>query len=187
MPVVRIEANITGIGGGPGYSRLHFDVADPSPGSTDMDFAEAGARGMWLELANFISNSVTISFPPEALIIDPSTGNATGVTTVDIADVVGGSPDDALPWATQGLVRLRTGVYTGGREARGRTFIAGLTEAASDQGRPTSAFTGLTSAVADAVTQGGFSGLCVISKGVAVPVSTATIWGEWATLRSRRD
>lgn len=187
MPIVKLEAEITGIGGGPGYSRMFFDVADASPGSTDMGFAEAAWRGLWFELQNFISNQVTISFPSEAQIVDPATGNATGVTSVDIESVTGLSADEPMPWATQGLVRLRTGVYSGGREARGRTFIPGLTVIANNDGRPDSAFTGQTSDVSLALLQDGFSKPVVISKGVAVPVSTVTIWGDWATLRSRRD
>lgn len=187
MPVVRVEAQITGIGGGPGYSRMHFEVADASEGSTDMDFVHDAWWTMWTSLDNGISNSVTIVTSPEALIINPATGQTTGVVATPSETIVGQSADNALPWATQGLLRLRTGTYVGGREARGRLFVPGMTENISDQGRVTSTGQDILNAGGAALFAEGAATPVVISKGAAYPVTTITAWNQWASLRSRRD
>lgn len=99
--------------------------------------------------------------------------------------VVGGNSGDFLPLATQLLVQWRTGVYFGGRELRGRTFLAGFVTGLNDNGVPNS---DLVAAVEDAANT--FALALVIyspTKREWASVSHATVWTEWAELRSRRD
>ena len=77
-------------------------------------------------------------------------------------------------------------MYVGGREVRGRTFVPGLTESANDSGRPIAA---TRTAIATAFNtwfgghdpQGGILGVNGFT-----PVSTTTVWTEFAFLDSRR-
>lgn len=187
MAVVRIAATITGLGGAPGYTRFHYEVGEPEEGSTAMDFAESSARGFWAALAVQLRSGLTVQWDTEASVINPATGQTTGVVPIDIDPVTGAAGGNSLPWATQGLVRLRTGVYSGGREARGRCFIPGLAEELNGDGQPTSVGLGIMEGACDALLSEGLSGLVVISKGAAVPVVSAAPWSQWSVLRSRRD
>lgn len=187
MPVVRISTEIRGLGGSPGYSRQHFEVADASPGSTDMDFAKDAVEAMWQELIPYVSAPVMFEVLDEAAIINPATGQTTGVVPIDGTSFAGAAAGDALPWITQGLLRLRTGVYSNGREARGRVFIPGLNESLSQAGRPSPTFVDELTGIGQQLFAEGAATPVVISKGVAVPVIAVSAWNEWAYLGSRRD
>lgn len=188
MAVVRIEADIQGVGGAPGYTRLHFEVDDPTEGSTSMDFAVNDFHAFWQALDNGMYVGVTVLPRPEALIIDPATGQPTGVVPIDPVTITGASSDNPLPWATQALMRFRTGVYVGGREARGRCFVPGFTEATNDNGNVNNAGQTILAAAADAlVGEVGAAQPVVLSKGAAVPIASAAGWNRFAVLRSRRD
>lgn len=187
MAIVRAEAVITGIGGGPGYSRMHYEVSDPSEGSTDMDFVRDSWQAFWSALDNGMYVGVTVTTGTELLIVNPASGQVTGAVATESDVIVGTDTANPLPWATQGLIRLRTGVYAGGREARGRIFIPGFTENTNDLGRVTSTGLDILNAGGTALFSEGAATPVVISKGAAYPVSSATAWNQWATLRGRRD
>lgn len=100
---------------------------------------------------------------------------------------VGVDASDVLPYATQMLVQLRTGVFFGGRELRGRFFIPGFCEDNSIAGVPSAGI--LASVQSAATTLVGAAQLAVFSptKFQWAAVNAAPVWNEWAVLRSRRD
>jgi hypothetical protein len=120
-------------------------------------------------------------------LIDSTTGQPTGVADGGPDVVTGGNGEgERLPFATQGLCRLRTNTFFGGRELRGRLYIPGLTEDHSDAGVPNANF---KTKVQDALTLLGESALAVYSptKHQWATVGATSVWSQWAVLRSRRD
>lgn len=100
-------------------------------------------------------------------------------------EVVGGNSGEFLPLSIQLLVQWRTGHFIGGREVRGRTFLAGFVEGLNNNGVPDPALVTAVEAAANTYALA----LVVFSptKHEWFSVSHATVWREWATLRSRRD
>jgi hypothetical protein len=121
--------------------------------------------------------------------VDSTTGDITALTAVTSQTGTGGSVGDALPYATQGLVRLRTGFFVGGKEIRGRIFIPGLTETDSDIGVPSSFVVGAWNTAVAALIADANSVLLVYSRKHAAgeAVVSGSAWNKWAVLRSRRD
>lgn len=106
----------------------------------------------------------------------PATGTGTN----------GGQP---LPPATQGLLRITTGIVVAGRLLRGRIFLPGNTENDNDLGAPVSAYQTDYNALADTMIGLGTADWSVWSRthGTLASVNSAAIWTKWASLRSRRD
>src|SRR5690349_17726483 len=128
---LRVKFEFTGGDGGPWLSTMNFAGTT----STNAQDAADAVRTFWLAMQGLIHDTITGRVLPEVLIINDVTGNPEGIFSVtpgDPVDFVAGQP--ILPEATQGLVRWRTGVFSGGHEIRGRTFIPGLTQNSNDQG-----------------------------------------------------
>ena len=183
---LRVTTRISGLGGSPGYSRQHFGFTGDES-EDDAVLAASAVADMWEALNNMIYVGVTMQIEPEVQRINPATGTVTGAFVVDEPAIVGSSPDTPLPWSTQGLLQLRTGVYSGGREVRGRIFVPGVTSAVNALGRPTSTGRDILNAGGAALLASGTGLPVVLSGGQAVPVTTITGWSEWAYLGSRRD
>lgn len=183
---LRVTTRIDGLGGSPGYSRQHFGFTGEES-EDDAVLAVDAVLAMWAALDNGIYVGVTMTVEPEVQVIDPVSGNITGVFVVDSTPVVGTSSDNPLPWAIQGLMQLRTGVYRAGREVRGRIFVPGMTEAVNDLGRPTTTGRDILNAGGAALLAEGTGLPVVLSGGEAVPVTSITAWSQWAYLGSRRD
>lgn len=184
--MLRVTTRWSGPAGGPFYSTFHFDgnsqaIADDAAGA-----AVTFWNGMQAALTSQISRQVL----PEVLAIDPVTGNALGSYVTAGGDLTaGGATGAPLPWTTQGLIRLRTGLYVAGREIRGRIFVPGLTEDANDNGRPNSSArsvmdSALSTLIADA---GNQLEVWSPTQGQHAAVTHGNAWTEWAVLRSRRD
>ena len=129
--------------------------------------------------------------PNEVARVDPVTGDVIGLFAVTGSSIGMDDVAQALPWATQGLVRTRTGDYVGGREIRGRTFVPGPTEVSSDAGVPIGAY---TSSVQTAFENFGTAAGPAGGVGVYSPTNGSfhfgelySVWDQWAVLRSRRD
>lgn len=151
--------------------------------------AATAVRNFWVACAVKLLNTYHFQVEGAVDTIDLATGKPTGSTAVTAADVVGTQNNDALPWATQGLVEWRTGFYSGGREVRGRTFIPGNVEIMSTSGVPTGEYTGALQTAANALISDALSQVQVYSRKhtLASGVTGATVWPKWAVLRSRRD
>lgn len=183
---LRVTTVFTGLQGAPYYNRLHFTGTTQSQAE---DAAEA-ASGLWADLATAIVNECTIQVQPEVVSINDVTGEPDGVFTVTgLEPLVGGSSGVVLPYICQGLIRLRTGVYDGGREIRGRIFVPGLTEELSVDGNPSSALVSdYNTKMADFITAtAGTFAVWSKKAGATAIVTGGTLWNQWAFLRSRRD
>jgi len=185
--MLRVRTYITGGQGGDQYNQFHFG------GTTSGEAVIAAARTgqLWATLGGFLNSSYVFNVSGDVELVDATTGNILEIFPATPVTVEAEDTGDALPWATQGLIRWRTGVYEGGREVRGRTFIPGWPETASTAGDPTSAaVTAMFDAAGAFLTNSaGAGGLHVYSptKGLSRPVSTRSVWDKWAVLRSRRS
>jgi hypothetical protein len=103
---------------------------------------------------------------------------------------------DALPYATQGLLRLGTAAFIGGRRVQGRQFIPGLTETAN-AGTPAQPTTSVMTSMQNAANLLGTTVVTPINQrvwhrpklgtgGLSTPVITRSISPTWAVLKSRR-
>jgi len=121
----RVQTVISGslVNGG-GISTHYFDT---SVGAAQ-DAATA-VLGFWATCVANLNNGVTFTVQPFVTERTAETGATTGVVAVTGGSVTGSTSFEALPAANQALLRLRTGVFSDGREIRGRLFIPGITEA----------------------------------------------------------
>lgn len=178
----RATTTFTGLQGLPGYSTMYADSGNIDPG----DFVDA-IHDFWEAVNQAWTDDLTATVSGQLDNVDSTTGLTTGTTDGGADQVtVGTSGGEVLPFTTQLLVRWRTGVYFGGRELRGRTFIPGYTEADSDAGVVNSTVR------SEALAAGAILGpnaLAVYSptKHEWASVSRCEVWDQWASLRSRRD
>lgn len=127
---------------------------------------------------------------PDVATLNITTGALEGVTAVTQLTGVGTQAGDALPQATQGLLRLITSLIAGGRLLRGRLFLPAAAEADSGTtGNPSATYradydAAAATLIADANTNWQVWGR---TSGTAASIATANTWGRFAVLRSRRD
>lgn len=185
MAMYRVRTVWTGVAGSPYYTNLYFT----EEGGTAQE-ARNGVNVVFANMLASIRNDLTFTIETDVPVIDEATGDITRVevTTTPLTGT-GTSSEDPLPPADQTLMRLRTGAYAGGREIRGRVFVPGAVQTASDGGVPTVAHRNeLNTRFAALVTL--TSAQWVVwakTRGVYAVVSSATAWDQWAVLRSRRD
>lgn len=160
-------------------------------GSTSLSDAPTAASSVlafWTGCKSRISSSMSISLDPLALLVDPATGKPTDAAGVSGTPVTGTATGDVLPYATQGLLHLPTGVYVNGRQLQGRLFIPGPCEVDSSAGFPLSAYqstidSAATTLVTGTLMWGIYSRTHKQFKGIVSPRT----WNNWGILRSRRD
>jgi hypothetical protein len=185
--VLRTTTVWTTAQGSPYFTTLHYGGL----AQADADAALDATADLWEAIDTEMFAGIQWSVENDVPSIDPVTGDTIGMFTGTGRTGFGQGAGEVLPWATQGLFRWRTGVYLGGREIRGRSFIPGLRETSNTEGSPTpSMVTGLNTVLSTWL--GGLPAgrkLTVWSRarGEAVDVNSGTMWSEWATLRSRRD
>lgn len=185
--MLRVTTRFAGPEGAPWFSTFHF------AGTALPDAAEAvvSTELFWIELRTLIANNVQMTVGFDGVQdVDPSTGQTIAVHYPEERIVAGGGLGSALPQATQGLIRWRTGVFVAGREIRGRSFIPGLTSAAqAATGNPGQSLIDAVEAAVPQVIASVDNGLGVYSRtrGQFESATAGTLWGEFAVLRSRRD
>lgn len=183
---LRVRFEITGPSGAPWLSTMNFQGTT----LTNAQDAADAVRTFWVGLGGQIVDTAQGRILPEVLIINDVTGEPTGIFNVTPGDPVTFTASNTLlPRTTQALVRWRTGVYSNGREIRGRTFIPGLTQASNNQGRPSGGIVAQLTTLANALIADTDSVLGVYSKrnGALAVVNAASVWSEFAELRTRRD
>jgi len=181
----RTEVEINGLQGAPYYSRLHWDSTG-FDGQIGADAVANATHELWTDLAALMHNQAVISINPEVAQVDDASGETTAVFITSEANISGALSTERIASGLQALAQHRTGVFVGGREVRGRTFVPGLTESANDSGRPIGATrTAIATAFATWFTghdpQGG-----VLGKNGFTLANNTTVWTEFAFLDSRR-
>lgn len=185
MPMYRVHIVWTGQpANGDGLSTFYFDE---NAGTAAQAAAAVGT--LINEIDSFVSPELNMYIPSEVAIIDPANGDILDVELVSDGDVDGIDSGTPLPFVSQGLVQLRTGVYNASREMRGRLFIPGVTTNRLSDGAPSSAYrTGLQAAFDNLRTDAN-SDWVVWSRtrGLFASVTSNPVWNKFAELRSRRD
>lgn len=178
----RILTVHTGTPGSPYYTNLVAVDNGTEPGSTYAQFV----LDFWNALGNSRVSGAVATVQPQIDTFESDTGATTGVETWSGGTSPGTSTEQPLPPATQGLIQLRTGVYVGGREIRGRIFVPSPTEGANTTGVPTQSARDLMTGAAEVLVDNGFYVYSPTHHQCA-QIIAATPWTQWAVLRSRRD
>lgn len=200
MPTLRrVQTVISGslVNGG-GLSTHYFDTSV----GNEQDAASA-VLTFWQSIVPVINSAVTFTVQPLVALINDETGDIQSLVGVTGGAATGGTSFEPLPPSTQGLLRIRTGVFSDGREIRGRLFIPGATEAVNFAGKPQAPFPATVDAAAIALRDSTVANWTVWRRprladpthvppigarpGTHATVNSATTWSEWAVLRSRRD
>lgn len=191
---------------GGGINQLYFAKA----GGTAQQAATA-VKTFWTAMAGYAVSGTTAEVQNSVEELNEPDGEILGLTAVTggTTTFTGGSAN--ISPATQGLVRLRTGVYDDGREIRGRIFLPAMMQSLGPTGFPASSLiSGVGTAVAALIADTN-STLSVYRRyrkyrpqvgvkgepwylpeqqprdGISAAVATGDLWSKWATLRSRRD
>lgn len=182
----RVRTVFQGLPGSPYLHTMYF--RDTVGGVTAQD-AVNDVAAMWGAIDLYCSTLMTWATEPEVAVINPANGEITGTQVTTSLGGTGGTSGDLIPFASQGLIRWRTGVYIGGREVRGRSFIPGLNEAASAVGVPTTTFVGVVNTAVNTFLTSAVSAPTIWSKknGVEHVITSGSLWSQFAVLRSRRD
>lgn len=184
MTLYRVRSSWSGGRGGGLLSTMYFDVL---PGSASDANAAVGA--FWDDVKGFIANDLTVTTDAAVYLIDETNGQPTSIEAVTPIAVAGSQSAEPLPWANQVLLQWRTGLFSGGRELRGRTFIPGCTETGSTDGLPATGTLSAVNAAAATLIADANTELVIYSptNGTAGEVIAGTCWNEFAVLRSRRQ
>lgn len=182
---LRVRSVHTGVAGSPYYSAFYFSGTGAAQGA----IAHERVHGFWTALGGVITTAMTTTTQGDVEEIDEATGQVIAVYPVTPSGRVGGATGDLLPFATQGLIQLRTGTFINGRELRGRIFIPGAVEGAQTTGQPAGAYRTTLQTAADGLVGTTGPQLLIYSRThrTSSTVKAATAWTQWAVLRSRRD
>lgn len=182
--MLRVKTVFSGMSGAPWLNTLYFD--DATLGAQDCVDAVAT---FWSAVDGLMDSEVDWDIDQDVEIVDEASGNVLSIVQTTGGTGSGSLAAEALPIASQALIRWRTGVYVGGREIRGRTFVPGLTEQANDNGKLAAASQTLIQTAATALINDPDCDLAIYSRvnANAAPVVSANVWGEFAVMRSRRD
>lgn len=178
-------------GTGPGtpyYTNMYYN------GSTSGEavFAHSATVDLLTALQPHIVNDLAYTVLSEVAQIDPVSGDILATFVVPPVNGVCSHVGAPAAWHTQGLIRWRTGVYVGGREIRGRTFVPGVPASYMLDGNPSVSYLNNVLGVAqahlanvDTVAAGG-AAVWSPARGQSAAISTTSVWNRFAVLRSRR-
>lgn len=182
--LTRIRTVFTGVAGTPWYSNQYWAI-----GSGDPDPVLDDTEAFWEGMAAMIKSTVVGTVEGTCAVIESTTGQTVGVKSAANRTCTFTNTADPLPWATQGVITLRTGEFTAGREIRGRIFVPGISEEYCTNGILSTSATALMQAAADELLSESSEAWHVYSpthltSAAVTAVSTTTKPG---VLRSRRD
>jgi hypothetical protein len=200
VALARVRTVFSGVAGSPYYNNLYFSGVATT---ADADAVIDNVAGAWGTLASVMNIGLIGEVEAEVPLIEDTTGVISDVLTgsAEVIDPTG--PTDPIPPSSQGLVRLLTSTFVRGRRLRGRIFVPGLLEANSASGRPDANAIAFLQAFGDALITPNTFPLRIWSRpvpadpeatpptpalpGSSGPVTSITVWDQWAVLRSRRD
>lgn len=184
MALRRVRTALSGSAGAPWLSTAYFENAT----GTALD-AVTAVDGFWESIKGLIVNEITWVVEAEVYTIDPVTGQPIGVEGTAGQSGAGTNTGEPVALASQGLCRYSTGVFVGGREVRGRTFVPGLCEDALSAGQMSLTYQSAIAAAGQALCDATTVDFRVWSRknGASYRPSVASCWNQLAVLRSRRD
>ena len=192
--MIRVRATINGFTGLPGLFTAYF-VGSASATTPECQEAADRVRAVWESIKSHIAGSTSIQYPSAVDLLDPTTGAHTGVRSVSLGVSTAGVPANPLPLGTVIAGITRTGVFTGGREVRGRSFFGPVVQADVLAGVPT---VGLVGAVQTAIGKLGVTiGTPIVpvvwhrpkgaNPGLTAAISSYEAASVFSLLRSRRS
>lgn len=198
MTIMRVTTEWSGTGQGQPYFSTHHFEGDTN---AEAQAAVTALATFWGTIDNIQNSTVVWTINEDVELVDEVTGTITAVTQVASSSGAGAAVTAVLPWATQALVRWRTGIFSDGREIRGRTFVPGMTTTQMNAGSLTIAAQTTLDNAADALIADVNSTLVIWQRpraadpardidfrpGSFAAVVSSSVWIEFATLRSRRD
>lgn len=116
--LVQARIQWTGMSGGPGISTFYWLDSDGVQMAAMRTFFEAIKANM--------PPSVTIKYPVVGNTIDDSTGLATGTWSTTAQSDTVGTNTGGYSAASGAVINWHTGIFTAGRELRGKTFLVPL-------------------------------------------------------------
>lgn len=182
--LTRIRTVFAGVAGTPWYSNQYWAI-----GSGDPDPVLDDTEAFWEDMAVMIKATVTAKVEGTCAVIESTTGQTVGVKTAADRTVTFSNTGDPLPWATQGLITLRTGEFVAGREIRGKIFVPGISEEYCTNGILSTTAAGLMQTAADALLSESSEAWHVFSPThlTSAAVTACGTTTKPAVLRSRRD
>jgi len=184
--MLRVTTLLTGVSvAGGGMNVLHFEGS----GAGNAESCRTAAVNFWNAIGVLGNATNSAATQGDVEEVDPTSGNITdvfpGATVVKVFQNSG----EVLPQSLQALVRVRTGIYVGGREVRGRIFIPGLSEAQSATGNVLDSTRTAIQTACNALIGSAPTRLGVYSRTHHVfhPAANITVWDKFAVLRGRRD
>nr|CRY97797.1 hypothetical protein [uncultured prokaryote] len=184
--MIRIRTVFTGVAGSPYYTNMYFDAADVAAAQDAHDLV----LQFWDDIAGMRRSLLSGTVEGVVPVINPATGDITGSYGLVEKNVsAGGDSTDPLPPATQALLTLATGVYVGGRQLQGRTFLPGFGENANAApGVLRSEYVATINAAAyDLLNTGPDWVVWSRKNGAFEPIQSALVSPKWSVLRSRKD
>jgi len=184
--MTRVRTIFTGVVGTPWYSNLYF-----AGDGDDQAYTEI-VGDFWADCAAQMYNQITWATEAAVTHMDTVTGQPTGVGSVTPRSGSGASGGQPLPYSTQLLITMSTGVYRNGREVKGKIFVPGLTIGAVGSGQFLSAAVAPIKQAADdlrtaPVIADDFWLVYSPTAKAAYPVTGEVAHQKPAVLRSRRD
>lgn len=165
---------------------LNLFVLDSTPDST---IVQNAMSAFYNEYADHCNGSVSFTLEPEYREFTPATGQTTfvaGYSSVTPWTQVGTSSPTSMPDQTALLVRWKTGTWVNGRQVTGRTYLPYPSQSTGG-GAPSN--TVVNDITAQANTLIAAIDLCIWSRtaGAVYPITSASVWTEYAVQRRRRD
>lgn len=184
--IIKIQAVWTGFTGAPGYTTWYFGAGTTTQSVQMRAFFDA--------IKGLIPSTVSVQVGSTGLLIEDSTGAATGTWTTAAQTVVVGTAVGTYSAPAGAVVNWLTSAYIGGRRLRGRSFLVPLSGNVyqNDGTLGTTSLGTLQTAATAEVTASGTS--FIVWKrpvggagGTQSPVTSSIVPDKCVVLRSRRD
>jgi hypothetical protein len=182
--MLRIRVAWGNITNGPAVSTFYTTGSVQSDANT----ATTAVASLMTSLQPYIVSGGNWTLQTSVEVIDPSTGQVTGLLTSPATTGNGSDANDLLPFAAQGLVQLHTGVIINGRELVGRVFLPGATEQRNTNGAPNSTYRAAISGAFQTYASNLVNAVVYSRTHQQMHnIVTVTSSPKWAILTSRRD
>lgn len=204
--IARVRVTWTGLAGLPGLTTLWFAV-----GTSTADTRDALVRSWLTAMKADMPSSLTATVQSEQALIESDTGQITSIVAgPGPGPISGTAATQVAPAPVQGMLKLNTATFVGGRRIQGRIYLPGVTinnAAYSPASVYMSRIQGFAETMRAAASTVGpwivYSRPFAGSPGdpTATPpkparparvgsigvISSVSVWDKWAVLRSRRD
>jgi hypothetical protein len=191
--MLRVRTISTGVAGAPWYTNVYFEGSEASRAQD----AVTSMGLFWTAIRILIHPSITMAVQADVPNIDPVTGDTLAYYSAVPQTITGNADGELLPPASQALVRLATSAVVANRRLKGRIFVPGFTEANSQNGNLSAFALGIIGPAAQEFATRASIRPVVWSRpapdaspartGDSAPTTGATVWNQFAVLRSRRD